>query len=141
MSRPGALSIVPAPQYWLICAVPLPRGRSRHAAFYRKYVPHCENTELVATAALMGVRESRRIVGEYELNFDDYTARRQFPDQIGVFNKFVDIHPLDCSRAEYERLREEISHSCRLGTGDKPGDDPWVVWRISMVFMASMDSK
>ena len=49
--------------------------------FYRKYIPGFENIEHVTTAPLMGVRESRRIVGEYELNRDDYLARRQFPDQ------------------------------------------------------------
>lgn len=86
--------------------------------FYRKYLPGCENLELVTTASLMGVRESRRIVGEYELNIDDYLARRQFPDQIGLFNKFVDIHAYDLSDAEHERLQEEITHSGRLGPGE-----------------------
>ena len=66
----------------------------------------------------MGVRESRRVVGEYELNFQDYWARRQFPDQIGVFNKFVDIHPRDCSRKEYDRFLEEKDQSGRLGRGE-----------------------
>lgn len=86
--------------------------------FYRKYVDGCQNIELVTTAALMGVRETRRIVGEYELTFDDYIARRQFPDQIGVFNKFVDIHVRDCSDQEYERLCEEMSQTGRIGPGE-----------------------
>jgi len=86
--------------------------------FYRKYVGGCEEMELVATAALMGVRESRRIVGEYELTFDDYVARRQFSDQIGVFNKFVDIHVRDCSDQEYERFQKEMSDTGRLGPGE-----------------------
>jgi hypothetical protein len=78
-----------------------------YVEFYRKYVPGCEQIELVTTAALMGVRESRRIVGEYELTLEDYLARRQFPDQIGVFNKFVDIHPYDASPQEWERFERE----------------------------------
>jgi hypothetical protein len=86
--------------------------------FYRKYAKGCEDMELVTTAPLMGVRESRRIVGEYELTFEDYIARRQFADQIGVFNKFVDIHVRDCSDEEYERFREEMSQSGRLGPGE-----------------------
>lgn len=85
---------------------------------YRKYVPGCEEMELVTTASLLGVRETRRIVGEYELNFADYTARRQFPDQIGVFNKFVDIHVRDCSDEEYARFEEEKDESGRLGAGE-----------------------
>ncbi len=86
--------------------------------FYRKYVPGCEDIEHVTTASLIGVRESRRIVGEYELCFDDYIGRRQFPDQIGVFNKFVDIHPTDTSVAEWERFCEEESKTARIGRGE-----------------------
>ena len=89
-----------------------------YVTFYRKYVPGCENMELVTTAALMGIRESRRIAGEYELTFADYLARRQFPDQIGVFNKFVDIHPYDTSEAEFQRVQEETTKSGRLGRGE-----------------------
>jgi len=85
--------------------------------YYRKYVPGCENIELVTTASLMGVRESRRIVGEYELNINDYMARRQFPDQIGVYNKFVDIHIYDCSDEEWTRFQSE-KENLRLGKGE-----------------------
>jgi hypothetical protein len=86
--------------------------------FLRKYSPNCRHMELVSTASLMGIRESRRIIGEYELNIEDYLSRREFPDQIGVFNKFVDIHAYDTSRAEYDRLIEEIHHSGRLNPGE-----------------------
>ncbi|MDR1972873.1 MAG: FAD-dependent oxidoreductase [Treponema sp.] len=86
--------------------------------FLKKYSPACADMELTATASVMGIRESRRIAGEYELNFDDYMARRQFPDQIGVFNKFVDIHPYDCSREEYDRLVREAFGSDRLNPGE-----------------------
>ena len=66
----------------------------------------------------MGVRESRRIVGEYELNIDDYLARRQFPDQIGVFNKYVDVHPYNCSDEEWDRFNSEANETMRLGQGE-----------------------
>ena len=86
--------------------------------FYRKYVPGCEQIEHVTTASLLGIRESRRIIGEYELNIEDYLARRQFPDQVGVFNKFVDIHPYDTSREEWERFGREKDHTARLEEGE-----------------------
>lgn len=92
-----------------------------YVEFYRKYIPGCENIEHVTTAALMGVRESRRIVGEYELCFDDYVARRKFPDQIGLFNKFVDIHVHDDSDEELARFRKEQQESGRLGAGESFG--------------------
>jgi len=88
-----------------------------YVAFYRKYVPGFENIELVTTGSLMGVRESRRILGEYELNVSDYLARKQFPDQIGVFNKFIDIHPYDCTKEEISRFNDEAFASGRLPIG------------------------
>ncbi len=97
------------------------RGRrlvQEYLAFYRRYVPGCENAELVTTGSLMGVRESRRIVGEYELVYDDYLAQRQFPDQIGVYNAPVDIHVYDDSDAEYKRYHQEFTKVGRLKAGE-----------------------
>jgi hypothetical protein len=89
-----------------------------YLAFYRKYIPGCENLEHVTTASLLGIRESRRIQGEYVLNIEDYLARREFPDQIGIFNKFVDIHPYDTSEAEYQRFMKEKDLKLRLNQGE-----------------------
>ena len=91
-----------------------------YESFYRKYVPGCEALELVTTASLMGIRESRRIVGEYELTIDDYMARRQFPDQIGCFSKCVDIHPYDTSEKEWERFCQHVENT-KLGRGESFG--------------------
>ena len=90
-------------------------------AFFRKYSENCENMELVSTAPVMGVRESRRIMGEYELSINDIMSKRQFPDQIGVFNKFVDIHPYDCTKEAYDRFLEEKDRTGRLGKGEMFG--------------------
>lgn len=90
-----------------------------YLTFYRKFVPGCEKMEHVTTASLMGIRESRRIQGEYVLNVQDYVARRQFPDQIGIFNKFVDIHPYDTSEEEYQRFKqEEKNPGLRMSRGE-----------------------
>ncbi len=94
------------------------RLAQEYLKFYRKDVPGCEHIQLVTTASLIGVRESRRIVGEYELRESDFLARRQFPDQIGVFNKYIDIHPYDTSLAEWERFQQESSRAGRLNPGE-----------------------
>jgi hypothetical protein len=47
---------------------------------------------LAATAPLMGVRETRRILGDYVLTLDDYLARRTFDDEICRNCYFIDIH-------------------------------------------------
>ena len=94
------------------------RLAQEYLEFYRKYVPGCENIEHAGTATLMGVRESRRIVGEYELCVDDYHARRQFPDQIGVYNASIDIHVYDDSDEEYQRYHKEFTETGRLKDGE-----------------------
>lgn len=83
------------------------RQVQEYADFYRKYVPGFSNMQLVATGSYMGIRESRRIIGEYTLTYDDYKARRQFVDQIGIYTKSVDLHPYDLSEAEIERFRRQ----------------------------------
>jgi len=50
------------------------------------------NAFLVATATRLGVRETRRIVGEYYLTLDDYLARRWFPDDIAHNHYWIDVH-------------------------------------------------
>ncbi len=90
-------------------------------SFYQEYFEGCEDIQLVQTAALMGVRESRRILGYYELTVEDYRARRQFLDQIAVFNKFVDIHPYDTSDEEWERFMQEKDETLRMEEGEYYG--------------------
>jgi hypothetical protein len=92
-----------------------------YAAFYRKYMPGCENVQVVSTGTLMGVRESRRIVGEYELNYADFAARRHFPDQVCVYCKAVDIHVYDLSPEEYKRYYQEFNSMDRLKKGESYG--------------------
>jgi hypothetical protein len=50
------------------------------------------NAHLVATAPLLGIRETRRIIGDYVLSVDDYLNRRSFPDEIGRNCYYIDIH-------------------------------------------------
>jgi ribulose 1,5-bisphosphate synthetase/thiazole synthase len=91
---------------------------AEYAAFFRKYMPGCENLELVGTATLMGVREARNIDGEYELNYDDFKARRQFDDQVGVYAKGVDIHVYDLTPEEYQRYYNSYVKRDRLKAGE-----------------------
>lgn len=93
------------------------RLAQEYIAFYRKYVPGCEKLEHVTTADLMGVRESRRILGEYEMTANDFLTRREFPDQIGVYNYPMDPHPFDNSPAEYERYHKEFTETGKLKVG------------------------
>jgi hypothetical protein len=92
-----------------------------YAAFYRKYLPGCEEMQVAATGNLLGVRESRRIVGEYELNYADFQARRHFPDQIAIYCKAIDIHVYDLSAAEYRRYHEQYTKIDQPKKGENYG--------------------
>lgn len=51
--------------------------------FARQNVPGYESARLTWTAPQLGVRESRKIVGEYTITYDDMLGRRKFDDTIG----------------------------------------------------------
>ena len=52
------------------------------AEFRRKSMPGYENSYLLETACQLGVRETRRLVGEYMLTLDDVHHQRAFPDVV-----------------------------------------------------------
>src|ERR1017187_7277168 len=102
----------------------LVKGRllaQEYAGFYRKYMKGCENMQVVGTGTLLGIRESRRIVGEYELNYADFKARRHFADDIAIYCKGVDIHVYDLSPEEYHRYYEEFTSLDKLKKGENYG--------------------
>jgi len=61
-------------------------------SFFRKYVPGFEQAYLLQTAAQIGVRETRRIIGEHVFTGEDVVAGRKFPDAIMRSAYPVDIH-------------------------------------------------
>lgn len=60
--------------------------------FLREQVPGFEHSQLVYSAGEIGVRESRKIVGEYVLTQEDLVACTKFPDRIAAGNYDIDIH-------------------------------------------------
>ena len=55
------------------------------------------------TAQLLGVREGRRIIGDYILTLDDFKARRQFDDEIGRNSYYVDVHIPGSESVHYQK--------------------------------------
>jgi hypothetical protein len=62
------------------------------AAFLRHYVPGFDQGYIVQSGVNIGVRETRRILGEYQLTADDILEARKFPDVIVRSTYPVDIH-------------------------------------------------
>ncbi len=61
-------------------------------AFFRKWLPGFERCELLDTATQVGVRESRRIAGEYTLTLADLARGAEFEDVVVLAGYPVDIH-------------------------------------------------
>ncbi len=74
----------------------MPKGRALARTIrdaLAEFVPDAfGNARVVKTAPLLGVRETRRIIGDYVLTKEDYIARRSFDDEIARNCYFVDIH-------------------------------------------------
>lgn len=75
--------------------------QNREVARYLKaFIPGFENAYVDRTAPFLGIRETRRIVGEYVMSEEDIYACRRFDDVIAVASYPVDLHhPVggDCS--------------------------------------------
>jgi FAD dependent oxidoreductase len=60
--------------------------------FIREVTPGFEDSYIVDIAPQVGIRETRRIVGEYQLTQDDVLDCADFPDSIGVNGWPVEAH-------------------------------------------------
>jgi len=67
------------------------------AAFIKKNIPGFENSYLAQTGTLLGVRESRRIVGEYRFTGMDIAYARKFDDVIAISYHGFDLHGFEAS--------------------------------------------
>jgi hypothetical protein len=60
--------------------------------FFRECVPGFERSRIAATGTQIGIRESRRIVGEYTLTAEDVLEGRTFDDAVARSAYPIDIH-------------------------------------------------
>jgi hypothetical protein len=78
--------------------------------FFRKDVPGFANARIAATATQIGVRESRRIEGEYTLTADDVLHARTFDDAVARSAYPIDIHNPAGSGTTTHRLAPGTSY-------------------------------
>jgi hypothetical protein len=79
------------------------------------------NAFVVATGALLGVRETRRVIGDYVLTLEDYVERRSFEDEICRNSYFLDLHQ---TKLEHQAKLDELtmsSHFKQFGKGESHG--------------------
>jgi hypothetical protein len=56
----------------------------------KKVVPGFENAKLRNFGMTLGCRDSRKIIGRYNLTEEDVKNQAKFPDSIGIFPEFID---------------------------------------------------
>jgi len=88
--------------------------------YYKNYLKGFEQMELAATASQLGCRESRRILGDYLLNLEDFKRRAVFADEIGRYAYPVDIHAGRPDLASYQKYEQEF-RTLRYGKGESYG--------------------
>ncbi|MBQ9414406.1 MAG: FAD-dependent oxidoreductase [Clostridia bacterium] len=60
--------------------------------FFKTYFRGFDNSFILSFAEMPGIRESRRILGEYYLTENDYNERSKFPDGIAQTAYPIDVH-------------------------------------------------
>ena len=79
--------------------------------FYKRNIAGYENCYLMETPAVVGVRETRQIMGEYVLTGDDVLENRKFEDTIARGCWFLDIH---CPLGLYNGQSNLCSKECSI---------------------------
>lgn len=96
------------------------KSLQEYERYYKDYLEGFEKMELIATGSLLGVRETRRIMGDYILDLDDFKSLAVFDDEIGRYSYPVDIHIAKPDKESYDKFCKEI-RTLRLGKGESYG--------------------
>ena len=97
-------------------------ARELHDAF-KEYASAMACSYLVQTSPMMGIRESRRIIGDYCFTGQDYLDRSSFPDEVyrGRYN--IDIHTRQDAKWDDEKTKkaDTVALYGRYGEGESYG--------------------
>lgn len=96
------------------------KSLTEYEKYYKEYLDGYENMELAVTGAQLGIRESRRIMGDYVMVLDDFMKRADFEDEIGRYSYPVDIHGSDASKESFAKFEKEY-YNLRYKKGESYG--------------------
>lgn len=86
--------------------------------FLRSTAPGFETCYVDRVAAQVGIRETRRIIGDYILTRDDVLSARHFADGIVPASNSIDVHDIDGKLFKHEFLQSgthyQIPYRCFL---------------------------
>lgn len=88
--------------------------------FLQKYIPGFSESNFIG-GYILGVRETRRFIGDYELTEDDVLAGRKFNDNIGLGAYPLDMHDPDGGNVTFTQIGGDgsygIPYRCLLPQG------------------------
>ena len=86
--------------------------------FLKENIEGFENSRVLSTALQIGIRESRKIDGEYTLTVEDLKTLARFDDAIAVANYDIDIHNPEGSGTSHYYFEDgqwyEIPYRCLI---------------------------
>src|SRR5690606_32446474 len=88
------------------------------ARYLRERIPGFEHARIEQIAPVLGVRETRHVVGDYTLTGDDAINGHHFEDSIAADASALDIHDPKGADVDFQGLRPyEIPYRCLLPQG------------------------
>ena len=88
----------------------------RLVTFLTQYMPGFEHAYLLREASALGVRESWRIRGLYQLTEEDYLARARFDDAVAKGDWYIDVHSATKGLVHMDKFQHgeyyEIPYRC-----------------------------
>ena len=94
---------------------------AQHLEMLKEFRPETFGSAFIAkTAIIPGVRDSRRIEGDYVFTVDDWMARKSFEDEIGRNAYFIDVHKTGSKEIHYGKGESHgIPYRCLTPKGLK----------------------
>ena len=87
--------------------------------FLQSYVPGAEKAVIISSGPNLGIRESRRVMGDYVLTKEDFFRRADFDDAIAYYCYPIDIHAL--RPGEQAKEWNELYYNRRYQPGEAYG--------------------
>jgi len=109
--------------------------------FFRGEVPGYQNAKIIGLSHQIGVRETRRVYGNYRLSKEDFMEARQFEDQIFLCGAPIEDHRKSTS-GESETYWQYVPKSGVYGVpyGTIVPKNTQKVWVVGRCFSATHDA-